>query len=138
MPHFVKVNEQGFVKELWDSPPPVPVGTDGWRNAVFANQVFDQKKQKIGETIYDLNQDPVVISSQLIDYTVDERKEILISINSSDFDRIINAVGKAPSILTTEELRDIRSKASNNKTAIESCSTHQELDNLQLETISIF
>lgn len=138
MPHFIKVNDQGYVKELWDSPPPVPVGVDGWRNAVFANQVIDQKKQRFGETLYDLNQDPVVISSQIIDYTPEERKEVLISINNTEFDYIITTVSKAPSILTTEELRGIREKAANNKSKIESCSTHQQLDDLQLETISIF
>lgn len=134
---FVKVNSDGFVSELWDSTPPVPVGTDGWKLAEFVIPNIDDKKQKLGEIIYDLEKDPVYVTYEIIDYTVDERKKILLDINEYKFNTIIDQLEKVPGLITSDELKQIKMNASENKKNITSCTSHSQLDSLTLKEVSL-
>lgn len=138
MPHFVKVNSDSLVIEFWDSPPPVPIGTDGWRNAVVNMPEPIPGKEYLGDWSYDVTQDPVVVSRELKYYTFEEMKNGALGQNENNFNIILDQVQKAPYLLTAEELREIKNKTSNNKIKIQSCETIEQLDALVLEEISIF
>jgi hypothetical protein len=137
MTHFVKI-VNGLVKEFWDSPPPVPVGTDGWKNANFIDQSIDTNKQYYGNILFDLEPDPVLVSHEIKTYTVEERKQNLLNKNSTEFDKIIETAKNVPNMFTAEELQSYRTKASDNKTKIENCNSHNDIDNLTLDNITVF
>jgi hypothetical protein len=137
MTHFVKI-VNGLVKEFWDSPPPVPVGTDGWRNAIFVEEPIDTNKQYRSQIQFDLEQDPVLVSYEIKSYTIEERKQLLLNKNSEDFNKILEAAKNVPILFTAEELQSYKTKASDNKIKIENCTSHNDIDNLNLDSIAIF
>ena len=67
----------GLMKHLWDSPPPVPLGEDGWKEAVEVFPTIQQGRQRYGRPIPDFSTNPVELNYEIIDVTESERIDIL-------------------------------------------------------------
>jgi hypothetical protein len=134
---YVQTNSDGKVINFWDSPPSVPIGQDGWKEAIFDSPIIDQKKQKLGKINFDTSQNPVIVTQEVFDLSVEERIEILLSENQLKFTEILNKMENIPNLLSAEELKELRTKAAINKNKIMECTTHIMLDGLVLEEISL-
>lgn len=128
----------GLVKHAWDSVPPVPVGEDGWRNAVQNIPTIDSSKEEYGDWIYDIDQDPVVISREVKLISVENRKKILILFNDEKFKEFVDLLSKVPSLFDESEILANKTNAKDNKASIEACTTHEEVDALIIKPITIF
>lgn len=137
MAHYVQVLND-LVVNMWDSPPKVPIGEDGWRNAVMDVPTINNEKQYLGNWTYDLTVDPVIISREVFNYTVEERKQILLEKNQNYFRTFVELSAKNPNLYSQEDTSNARNTASTNKTAIDSATTHEELDNLIIIPIDLF
>lgn len=137
MAHYVQVLNDSVVN-MWNSPPKVSIGEDGWRNAVMSIPTINDQKQYLGNWTYDLTQDPVVISREVFSYTVEERKQNLRSTNEFQFLQFVNTLSKNPNLYSQSEIDNIKNIANTNKTAINSANTHNDLDQLSLVPIELF
>lgn len=137
MPLYAQV-KNNLVVNLWDSAPPVSVGEDGWKNAVEQLPELVTNRQEYGNWIYDVSVDPIIVTREVIDLSVEERKVRLINKNDETFKEFINVVTNAPILYSAEEIANNKVKASQNKVSIEACSTHTELDELVLNTITLY
>ena len=128
----------GLVKNAWDSSPPVPVGQDGWKNAVQDIPEIDLAKEEYGDWIYDINQDPIVISREVKTISVANRKANMLLFNDEKYKEFVDLLSKAPSLFDEAEIIANKTNAKDNKLQIESCTTHEELDALVIKTITLF
>lgn len=127
---FVKVvNEE--VREVWDTQP--PAGEANWYAAIEVRpEITDGKQIYTGHT-FDLTTDPVQIVYGVNNLTVDQRKSNLISKAKGAYQEVANDQTR----LETEDGSGdaaVLSEAKNVKdtkiTAINACTTHDQLDNL--------
>lgn len=128
----------GLVKNAWDSAPPVPVGEDGWRNAVQNIPEIDPQKQEYGDWTYDIEQDPVVISREVKLVSLADRKKSLLLNNDEKFKEFVDLLSKAPSLFDEAEILANKINAKDNRDAIEAATTHEELDTIVLKPITLF
>jgi len=127
---FVKVvNEE--VREVWDTQP--PAGEANWYTAIEVRpEITDGKQIYTGHT-FDLTTDPIQIVYGVNNLTVDQRKSNLISKAKGAYQEVANDQTR----LETEDGSGdaaVLSEAKNVKdtkiTAINACTTHDQLDNL--------
>jgi len=127
---FVKVvNEE--VREVWDTQP--TAGEANWYAAIEVRpEITDGKQIYTGHT-FDLTTDPVQIVYGVNNLTVDQRKSNLISKAKGAYQEVANDQTR----LETEDGSGdaaVLSEAKNVKdtkiTAINACTTHDQLDNL--------
>jgi len=127
---FVKVvNEE--VREVWDTQP--PAGEANWYAAIEVRpEITDGKQIYTGHT-FDLTTDPVQIVYGVNNLTVDQRKSNLISKAKGAYQEVANDQTR----LETEDGSGdaaVLSEAKNVKdtkiTAINACTTHDQLENL--------
>ena len=79
----------GQLAQCWDTPPPVPVGTDGWKNAVEIKPDLVPYRQGWNGPFYRLELDPAEIYYTVYDFTVDERKGGLDGQNTQQFNQVV-------------------------------------------------
>lgn len=79
----------GNLAQCWDTPPPVPVGTDGWKNAIEIRPALIPYRQGWNGPFYRLELDPAEIYYTVYDFTVDERKGGLDSQNTLQFNQVV-------------------------------------------------
>lgn len=79
----------GQMAQCWDTPPPVPVGQDGWKLAVEIKPALVPYRQYYQGPTYYCDLDPVEIVWTVHDFTVDERKGGMNSQNSSQFNATV-------------------------------------------------
>ena len=137
MPLYVKVVNDS-VTQVWDTPPNDPIGTNGWRNAVEIIPELVPNKQTHGQIIFDTTQDTVVISREVIDLTFEERQQILSGTNEQLYLSFLEIAAKNPAIYTAEEIAATRAKANANRENIAAATTHEQLDSLVIQKISLF
>lgn len=139
MARFIQVLN-GEVTNHWDIPDtlPSPLGTKGWTTTVEQIPTIVEGRQVYGSYTYDVTKDPVVISREIIDISVEDRKKELLEKNNSDFLNFISIFQTSPSFYTDEELISIKNIARNNKQMVISAKTHDELDSLNLVPLELF
>lgn len=137
MAHYVQVLND-LVVNVWDCPPKVPVGEEGWRNAEMILPSINEQKQYLGNWTYDLTVDPVVISREVFSYTVEERKQNLHKLNEDNFYKFVEITAKNPIFYSQAEIDSIKNNATTNKNLINSAVTHNDLDNLNLSPLELF
>jgi hypothetical protein len=81
------VNNQ--MAQCIDTPPPSPVGTNGWKNAIEIKPTPIPYRQGLNGPVYECEKDPVEIVWTTFDFTVDERKSTQLSQNTQQFDQVV-------------------------------------------------
>lgn len=85
---YVQVVNNQLVQCI-DTEPPVPVGQDGWKNAVEIKPPLVPYQQGWNGPFYNLESNPVEIVYTVYDFTIDERKGGLNSQNTSQFNQVV-------------------------------------------------
>lgn len=86
--YYVQV-VNGQMAQCIDTPPPVPVGQDGWKNAIEVKPALIPYHQYYEGPVYMCDLDPVEIVWTVHDFTVEQRKGGLDSQNSSQFNATV-------------------------------------------------
>lgn len=136
MPLYVQV-VNGLIKNLWDSPPPSPVGEDGWMNAVDVVPTITFRQQ-LGDRTYDIGEDIVTISREVIEIPFEIKKQSLISENIARYESIIEIMSKAIVAFPQQLIDDNRNVARQNEDAILAATTYEELESVVLLPFKLF
>jgi hypothetical protein len=81
------VNNQ--MAQCIDTTPPVPVGQDGWKNAIEIKPTPVPYRQGLNGPVYDCSKDPVEIVWTVFDYDIPTRKNSQLGQNSSQFNQVV-------------------------------------------------
>jgi hypothetical protein len=79
----------GQMAQCIDTPPPSPVGTNGWKNAIEIKPTPIPYRQGLNGPVYECEKDPVKIVWTTFDFTVDERKSTQLAQNTQQFDQVV-------------------------------------------------
>lgn len=79
----------GQMAQCIDTPPPSPVGTNGWKNAIEIKPTPIPYRQGLNGPIYECSKDPVEIVWTTFDFTIDERKSSQLAQAASQFDQVV-------------------------------------------------
>ena len=79
----------GTMNQCIDTPPPSPVGTNGWKNAIEIKPTPIPYRQGLNGPVYECEKDPVEIVWTTFDFTVDERKSTQLAQNTQQFDQVV-------------------------------------------------
>lgn len=137
MAYYVQVLNDAVIN-VWDTPPKVPIGEDGWKNAVEQLPTIIPGRQEYGQYIFNTGADPVVISREVIEISIDDRKNRLQDNNIANFNRFVEVLKNNSQFYTSDEIATAKSTAAQNKQNINACQTHDEIDQLVLEEIPLF
>jgi hypothetical protein len=135
MTQYVQI-VNGLVKNVWDSPPLVPLGEDGWVEG-FEDYPELLPRQEYGNFTYDITKNPVVISREVLEIPFEIRKNSLLQQNEQRFKDIVNTINKIPQAYTSSDVAKIRSDFSFNENVIETSANHDDLDKLVLKRLSL-
>jgi hypothetical protein len=89
MPLYVQVVNNKMAQCI-DTPPPSPVGTDGWKNAIEIRPTPIPYQQGLNGPVYDCSKDPVEIVWTLFEFTIDEQRGGKYSQASQQFNQVVN------------------------------------------------
>ena len=126
---YVQVVE-GEVKQCWDTPPPEGVGNSGWKNAIEVRPAITAHRQGYTAHTFDISKDPVEIVYGTFDISVDERKGGMKDNAQSEFQQAVNQQAKNPLTFDATAIETARQTMVAKQTAIDVCTTHDELDAL--------
>ena len=127
----------GEMAQCWDTPPPVPVGQDGWKLAVEVKPEIIQNRQGLNGPVFDLSKDPVEIVWTVFDISVADRKSGLQGQNSGQFSQVVafqaqtETDGDPDTHYDAVAVSDAQTRYQLLKTEIEAAKTHAKLDTLQ-------
>ena len=122
------------VTQVWDTQP--PAGESGWKSAVEVKPAITANRQSYDGHTFDVSVDPVQIVYAVKDITVDDRKGGLISQAQATYRTVVQAemnkeIDEFPStqydaaaVAAAQDTYEAR------VTAINACTTHEELDAL--------
>ena len=122
------------VTQVWDTQP--PAGESGWKSAVEVKPDITANRQSYDGHTFDVSVDPVQIVYAVKDITVDDRKGSLISQAQATYRTVVQAemnkeIDEFPStqydaaaVAAAQDTYEAR------VTAINACTTHEELDAL--------
>jgi hypothetical protein len=79
----------GQMAQCIDTPPPSPVGTDGWKNAIEIKPTPVPYRQGLNGPVYECEKDPVEIVWTTFEFTVDERKSSQLAQNTNQFNQVV-------------------------------------------------
>lgn len=79
----------GQMAQCIDTYPPVPVGQDGWKNAIEIKPTPIPYYQGLNGPFYDCAKDPVEIVWTTYDFTIDDRKSSQNSQNTAQFNQVV-------------------------------------------------
>lgn len=136
MARYVQVLN-GLVVNVWDSPPKVAIGEDGWMNAV-ENFPTLSSNQEYGDFTYNIGSDLVTISRDIKEIPFEVRKQSVLDNNKSQFLNFIEMSTKNAIIYSKDEIEENKQITKTNETNINACQTHNDLDNLNLIAIKLF
>jgi hypothetical protein len=85
---YVKV-VNGQMAQCIDTTPPVPVGQDGWKNAVEIKPTPIPYQQGLNGPVYHCDLDPVEITWTLFAFTIEEQKGGKYSQAAQQFDTVV-------------------------------------------------
>ena len=81
------VNNQ--MAQCIDTTPPVPVGQDGWKNAIEIKPTPVPYRQGLNGPVYDCSKDPVEIVWTVFDYDIPTRKNSQLGHNTSQYNQVV-------------------------------------------------
>lgn len=119
------------VVNVWDSPPPVPLGEDGWRHAIEVYPEIDTQYQYYDGHTMSIAEELVTITHNVNEVPVEARKQDMIKLNDENILNFLRLSGQL-GIYTTEEITAERQKALDNISIINSATTHSELNGIVL------
>jgi hypothetical protein len=129
----------GALAQCWDTPPPVPVGTDGWKNAIEIKPELVPYRQGWNGPFYRLELDPAEIYYTVYDFTVDERKGGLTGQNTMQFNQVVAFEAKKETDADPDSHYDpavvavAQTRYENIRTQIDAATTQDECDAIQEE-----
>ena len=122
---YIQLNSDGNMTHLWDSPPPVPVGQDGWHEAVEVKPPLIEGRQEYGAPFtIDASEEPVKLIIPVVDISVEDRKERMIAATESEFRKFAEVLAKTPLLYGIEEINGNKSKLASNIDAINAATSH--------------
>lgn len=139
MANFIQVIDNKVVNH-WDifETLPSPLGTNGWKKTVEIIPAIIDGRQEYGVYTYDVTQDPVVISREIIDISVDERKNRMLSVVKSQFVRFLDFKSKTPDVFPPELVQKNITTSQTLKASIEEATTHDALDAIKIVELDLF
>ena len=81
----------GTMAQCIDTPPPVPVGQGGWKNAIEIKPTPIPYQQGLNGPVYLCDKDPVEIVWTLFEFTIDEQKGGKYAQAAQQFDAVVAA-----------------------------------------------
>lgn len=136
MARYIQV-QNGLVKHVWDSPPPVPVGEDGWMNAV-ENIPQLTSRQEYGDFTYDISVDPAIISREVCDIKFEVTKQRMLDDNIQNYRQFIEHVTNAPTLFDNELIVANRDTSKKNEDLINSANNYDELDKVVISQLRLY
>lgn len=130
---YVRVVD-GVVRDCWDTPPDCGVGVDGWKNAVEVKPTIIPNRQTYTAHQFDTTKDPVEIVYGINEISVDARKGGLKMNVDTEFRIMIQNQMASPDLIdfNIPAISNAFSAIASKKIQIDACTTHDELDALQL------
>lgn len=129
----------GQMAQCWDTTPPVPVGTDGWTNAIEIKPTPIPYRQGLNGPVYDCSKDPVEIVWTVFDYDIPTRKNSQLGQAAGQFNQVV----AQQSALETDSNPDshydpavvaaAQARYEDLRTQINAATTQEELDVTQAE-----
>ena len=131
---YVQVKDNTVVQCI-DTTPPSPIGTDGWKNAVEVRPTINFDRQMYTAHVFDISKDPVEIVYGTQDFTLEERKNQLIS--RATFPVMQLTMQKRMAEMTNQSfdestLTAAQATADALVAQIEAATTHDQLDAIQI------
>ena len=121
----------GQMAQCWDTTPPVPVGQDGWKNAVEIKPTPTPYRQGLNGPVYDCSKDPVEIVWTVFDIAVADRKVGMIANANFAVSQLLQGMSRDPSTFNADTIHTAQADAATKIAAIEAATTHDELDAIQ-------
>ena len=88
MAYYVQVVNNEMAQCI-DTTPPVPVGQDGWKNAVEIKPTPVPYRQGLNGPVYDCSKDPVEIVWTVFDYDIPTRKNSQLGQAAGQFNQVV-------------------------------------------------
>lgn len=129
--------KDGLVKNVWDSAPPVPVGEDGWVNAVEVTPEITSR-QEFGQYTYVIDVDLVTITREVLDISFDEKKQRMLAENDNEYQNFLDKLVATPAAFTQEIIDTNRVNAKQNQKLILDAKTYDALESVVLSPIVLF
>jgi hypothetical protein len=129
----------GQMAQCIDTTPPVPVGQDGWKNAVEIKPTPILYRQGLNGPVYDCSKDPVEIVWTLFDYDIPTRKNSQLSQNSNQFNQVVaeqaalETDGNPDTHYNAAVVATAKTRYENLNVQINAATTQEELDVTQAE-----
>ena len=123
---YVRI-ENNEVKDVWDTPPD---GRAGWKSAIEVKPTIIPHRQSYTGHTFDLTKDPVEIVYGTFDVTVADRKEQMKQQAQFAFNMLFRQQAENPSTYDPVALQAAKDAVAPKQSAIEACTTHDELDAL--------
>jgi hypothetical protein len=130
---YVRVVD-GEVKDVWDTVPAEGVGNNGWMNAIEVRPNITPNRQGYTGHTFDLTKDPVQIVYGVYDISVEDRKAGMKAAAGFEFQQVVNEQTRRQLNPNPDEQYDsaaveaARQTMVSKQTAIDSASSHDELD----------
>lgn len=122
------------VTDVWDTAPAEGVGNNGWRNAVEIRPEITPHRQTYNGHVFDTTKDPVEIVYQVMDISVQSRKESMTSLAAAGFEFVVNQQLRLQVSSNPDEqydaqvVEDARQEMLSQQAEILACETHEDLD----------
>jgi len=131
------VNNQ--MAQCQDTPPPVPVGQDGWKNAIEIRPTPIPYRQGLNGPVYECSKDPVEIVWTLYDLDVPTRQVSQLGQNTSQYCEVVRQQTALEVNNNPDDHYDpvivaaAQARYQNLRTQINAATTQEELDVTQVE-----
>jgi hypothetical protein len=123
---YVRI-ENGEVKDCWDTSPD---SREGWKDAIEVKPAITPHRQYYTAHTFDLTKDPVEIVYGVADISVADRKENMKQQAAAAFNRLFREQAENPSTYDPVALQVAKDAVAPKQSAIDACTTHDELDAL--------
>jgi hypothetical protein len=131
------VNNQ--MAQCIDTTPPVPVGQDGWKNAVEIKPTPVPYRQGLNGPVYDCSKDPVEIVWTVFDYDIPTRQSSQLGQNTSEYNQVVAGQVALETNANPDDHYDpavvaaAQARYESLRTQINAATTQEELDVTQAE-----
>ena len=131
------VNNQ--MAQCIDTTPPVPVGQDGWKNAIEIKPTPVPYRQGLNGPVYDCSKDPVEIVWTVFDYDIPTRKSSQLGQNTSQYNQVVAGQVALETNSNPDDHYDpavvaaAQARFESLRTQINAATTQEELDVTQAE-----
>jgi hypothetical protein len=131
------VNNQ--MAQCIDTTPPVPVGQDGWKNAVEIKPTPVPYRQGLNGPVYDCSKDPVEIVWTVFDYDIPTRQSSQLGQNTSQYNQVVAGQVALETNANPDDHYDpavvaaAQARYESLRTQINAATTQEELDVTQAE-----